>query len=479
MINRIFNLVFILLSLISAEYVLAFKLPDTGQTLCYDSSGNEISCSGTGQDGEYNINPMSYTDNGNGTVIDNNTGLMWQQQDDGITRSWDEAGTYCGSLNLGGKTGWRLPSKKELITLVDYSIALRPAINAVFTNTKQSNYWSSTPYAEYPWGAWVVQFFDGAVYGYFQNDVYVRCVRGYETPGPALVNNGNGITVTDNRTGLIWQQGEAGAMTWDSALSYCKGLSLTGRGDWRLPNIKELESITSDLRYNPAIDTGFFPNAYAANYWSSTIYYVQSIEWIEYFYSGYIPTDYMGNFNYVRCVRGGQFGSLSRLNIALFGDGTGTVVTNPTSVDCGSGCSTLLFPSNSVVAFEATSTSGSSVFSGWGGDADCLDGQVTMDADKNCTAKFSTCAAGIARIGLSSYQTIADAYGAIPSSAPVTIELIAYNTSEVLTLSDNKNITLHGGFDCSYTLQPFSFTTIAGPLTIAGGSVVVDSIALL
>ena len=63
----------------SASIAHAFKLPDTGQTLCYDSSGNAISCAGTGQDGQYNINSMSFTDNGNGTINDNNTGLMWQK----------------------------------------------------------------------------------------------------------------------------------------------------------------------------------------------------------------------------------------------------------------------------------------------------------------------------------------------------------------------------------------------------------------
>ncbi|MBI4687331.1 MAG: DUF1566 domain-containing protein [Nitrospirae bacterium] len=70
-----------------------------------------------------------------------------------------------------------------------------------------------------------------------------------------FTDNGNG-TVTDNRTGLVWQQGEAGQMMWGSALSYCEGLPLGGKTDWRLPNVKELESLTDDTRYNdPAIDT--------------------------------------------------------------------------------------------------------------------------------------------------------------------------------------------------------------------------------
>lgn len=61
-----------------------YKLPDTGQTTCYDTSGNVINCKGTGQDGAYNFNPLSYTDN-NGTVTDNNTGLIWQKEDDSQT----------------------------------------------------------------------------------------------------------------------------------------------------------------------------------------------------------------------------------------------------------------------------------------------------------------------------------------------------------------------------------------------------------
>lgn len=117
---------------------LAFMLPDTGQTTCYDQVGKVISCPAPGQplaqDGSYNINPLSYTDNGDGTVTDNNTGLMWQQQDDGNTYNWFKAsGTYdatynptsedvCGSLTLGGYSDWRLPAKKELMTIVNYGV---------------------------------------------------------------------------------------------------------------------------------------------------------------------------------------------------------------------------------------------------------------------------------------------------------------------------------------------------------------------
>ncbi len=76
-----------------SNHAYAFNLPDTGQTKCYRgvSPYAEIPCAGTGQDGAYNINPMSFTDNGNGTVTDNNTGLMWQKQDDGTDYNWYQA----------------------------------------------------------------------------------------------------------------------------------------------------------------------------------------------------------------------------------------------------------------------------------------------------------------------------------------------------------------------------------------------------
>ena len=123
----------------------------------------------------------------------------------------------------------------------------------------------------------------------------------------ALTDNGNG-TVTDSKTGLIWQQGEPGVKTWGNAISYCEGISLGGQNDWRLPNIKELESLTDDARYNPAIDRTYFPGAIASYYWSSTTYaYYPSLAWLVNFSNGNVHGYYDRYYNmYVRCVRGGQ-----------------------------------------------------------------------------------------------------------------------------------------------------------------------------
>ena len=175
----------------------------TGQTLCYDNAGTVIACAGTGQDGELQKGlAVAYTDNGNGTITDTRTGLMWEKlSDDGTihdqdtTYTWTNAfSTKVAMLNAGsfaGFTDWRVPNVNELQSLVDYG-ASYPAIDAAFnTNcattctvltcscTQSSAYWSSSTYEDIPSNAWVVYFQDGYVVGYLKdNSGYVRAVRG-------------------------------------------------------------------------------------------------------------------------------------------------------------------------------------------------------------------------------------------------------------------------------------------------------------
>jgi hypothetical protein len=323
--GNISMVVMILLLFHSAAH--AYKLPDTGQAKCYNTAGTEISCGGTGQDGDYSINPMSYTDNGDGTVTDDNTGLMWKKQDEADGYNWYRAsGTYdmsynptsqsaCGELNTGGYSDWRLPTKKELMSIVDYSIpSPGPVMNIIyFTNTNTSiDYWStrywtmSTLAPDYPADAFHVEFSAGGVNNsYRYTNARVRCVRGIQSPAPAFIDNLNG-TVTDNTTGLTWQQEDQSLMLWNSALSYCEGLSLGGHTDWRLPNVKEIESLTDDTRISPAIDSIYFPNYYWGGHRTSTTVSTETgFSWgVVFNYGGIGMNDKSGN-TYVRCVRGG------------------------------------------------------------------------------------------------------------------------------------------------------------------------------
>ncbi|MBI4690953.1 MAG: DUF1566 domain-containing protein [Nitrospirae bacterium] len=154
---KIEGFVLFLFLLILITPASAFYLPDTGQT----TKGKAITCPSAGestaQDGSYTINPPSYTVNSDGTVFDNNTRLMWQQQDDGIARTWDEADSYCDSLGIGGYTDWRLPTKRELFGIVDFG-QYGPSINSsAFPNTKTDNYWTSTILSSSS-SAWYVYF---------------------------------------------------------------------------------------------------------------------------------------------------------------------------------------------------------------------------------------------------------------------------------------------------------------------------------
>jgi hypothetical protein len=121
----------------------------------------------------------------------------------------------------------------------------------------------------------------------------------------------NDATVTDHKTGLIWQQVVDGTIrNWDDAGQYCENLVLGGHDDWRLPRIDELETIADYSRYNPAIDPVF--NARSGDNWSGSTYVGNpDYAWYVHFYNGYVSAVNKPNYggNYVRCVRGGPFWS--------------------------------------------------------------------------------------------------------------------------------------------------------------------------
>lgn len=122
--------------------------------------------------------PSRFVDNGDGTVLDKETNLVWQKQDDGKRRTHAEAVSYCedNEAKLPGK-GWRLPTVKELFSLVDHE-RHSPAIDPLFLQTQSSCYWTSTPCASDSGGAWGVYFYDGCVGWSLRCYLYfVRAVR--------------------------------------------------------------------------------------------------------------------------------------------------------------------------------------------------------------------------------------------------------------------------------------------------------------
>jgi hypothetical protein len=265
-----------------------YVVTDTGQTECYGAVGGVITALPIGdelhgQDAQYQGPQMAFRENGDGTVSDLNTGLMWQRTPDlGNKATFAEATRGAQECRLGGHADWRLPTIKELYSLIHFSGGMghrppRPYLDTnhfdfVYGNPRKgerdidAQYWSATEYVGTTMNGdatvFGVNFADGRIKGYPRdrtprgiNRQFVRYVRGNPAYGTNdFVDSGDG-TVTDRATGLIWQQGDSReALNWPQALAYAETLELAGAEDWRLPNAKELQSIVDYTRAPDAVD---------------------------------------------------------------------------------------------------------------------------------------------------------------------------------------------------------------------------------
>jgi len=276
-------------------------LPDSGQTDNYTNT--------FGEDNDYTINPLSFKDNGDGTISDETTLLMWQQEDDGTKRNWSNAGSYCSSLNLVGQNDWRLPETIELISILDYGRTAPPIDSTIFTNTKTADYWAARLISSNNNAAWHVSGYGNVRGNTITSTAYVRCVRG-TYPTFSLTDNGD-MTINQEKTGMIWQKADSVTnKNWEAALNYCEGLSLASKNDWRLPNIKELFSIVDNSTSAPAINSTYFQNN-GSFYLSSTtnVYTTSGAQVLQKAWGvtfgnyGDFNDVYKTGYNYVRCVR--------------------------------------------------------------------------------------------------------------------------------------------------------------------------------
>jgi hypothetical protein len=276
---------------------LTYPIVDTNQGLLYTLETVDAISEGQafyGQDAQYTGNTPSYTDNGDGTISDHVTELMWTQDLSMASMSWEAAVEYCKNLETGGYDDWRLPTVKELWSLRDFAQGW-PWIDTDYftlvsdgTDSRQQHSWSSNQYLvedEYqneqvvgdP--SFIVNDWTGHIKA-MSGDRFVRAVRGNTEYGVNdFVDNGDS-TVTDNATGLMWSQDDSGeGMTWEEALAYAEASEYAGYDDWRLPNIKELQSIADYSGVFPAMDSSVFNLTELTNimnqvdypfYWSST-----------------------------------------------------------------------------------------------------------------------------------------------------------------------------------------------------------------
>ncbi|MFI3282761.1 MAG: DUF1566 domain-containing protein [Rikenellaceae bacterium] len=352
---------------------LSYPLVSTGQVECYDLNGEKIKTPKSGdelygQDGNYKAGlPMSYKDNGDGTVSDLNTGLMWEQTPAAGPVTWAEAQKYCDELNLAGHGDWRLPTLKELYSISNFSAGW-PYLDTKYFKLsvegrvdKDEQYWGQEKYVgetvegrgnaafgvnhatghikAYPAGgdggerggdrpqqarqrggqrdqqggrppmpqgadslrrppmpdsARMANMPDslrrqapplqqgeqaqrppqgqqggqrqggqrpqmaggqqgGGAPQMMGNPMQkrVRAVRGDLYGVNNFVDNGDG-TISDKATGLMWAKSDNGeGVMWADAVKYAESSELAGHTDWRLPNVKELQSIV-DYRYAPS-----------------------------------------------------------------------------------------------------------------------------------------------------------------------------------------------------------------------------------
>jgi hypothetical protein len=343
----------------------------TDQTQCYNRSGELIPCLDTGQDGGVRAGiawpePRFFSDED--TVVDNLTGLMWTRNANlpEFPLMWEEAFAYVKQMNGEARFGykdWRLPNRKELFSLISH-VSVNPCLpaNHPFVNVFTGYYWSSTTCARLPSQAWYVHVGGGRVFKGMKHGSYVvwpvrtnrrgvvdsprfgqeRC---YDESGKPVACEDTGYdgalaerpawrglrfflnrdTVIDNLTNLIWTRNASctgEAVNWQLALNAVKKMNVAGTygyQDWRLPNIRELESLADMGSHTPALSAGHPFDRVQAWYWSSTTStYDPRYAWVLYTVDGAVGVGHKPRSDFfVWAVRAGQIEGEVRTSISI------------------------------------------------------------------------------------------------------------------------------------------------------------------
>ncbi|OHB77458.1 MAG: hypothetical protein A2Z34_08830 [Planctomycetes bacterium RBG_16_59_8] len=287
-----------------------FVVASTGQILCYDDAGRPIAPpkpgeAHSGQDAQYGAKPPAYRENGDATITDLTTGLMWTQNP-GDKKKYAEAVEGASACRAGGHTDWRLPTVKELYSLILFSgtdpdpksedaSRFTPFIDATVFKFRygdvaegdriiDAQYATSTLYRGKTMRGnttmFGVNFADGRIKGYpidaagprGEKKYFVLYVRGKPGYGANLFEDNGDGTVTDGATGLMWMKVDSGHLKGGAkrdgrlnrkeALAWAESLEYAGHADWRLPDAKELLSIVDytrcpDVTDSAAIDPVF------------------------------------------------------------------------------------------------------------------------------------------------------------------------------------------------------------------------------
>lgn len=345
---------------------------DSGQGLCTRNGSLVTRCAGTGQDGEFGRDvtlPDPVDGNrgfsfaricrsgqiaGEGTcpempvrgpgsddwgcTLDRVTGLIWELKEaDGGSRDWQatytnlrpgngsyggitDAAGYVSAVNATGLCGasdWRLPTRTELIGVLDFGIALPgPLMPATwFPNVLSRQYWTADGTGASGPDAYYVKLYSGEFYPGARVTRYpVMLVRDPQAvPTPRFVPSADGTEVTDTSTGLVWRRcvegmswsgtnctGQPRRVDWARAMSNARSAG----APWRMPNVKELASLVDPARPSPKIDGVTFPGTPGESHWTSTPsttdpYYVWAVQ----FRDGRVTNQSHPNTFYKRAYR--------------------------------------------------------------------------------------------------------------------------------------------------------------------------------
>jgi len=253
-----------------------------------------------------------FTVNGDGTVTDRLTGLIWLENAGCLSPAvWSGAmaeanqlaSGQCGLTDGSAAGTWRLPNMIELESLVDVSASnLSLALDNYFSNVSSGIYWTSTAYYGGETGstyAWTIRFSDGAyvndsasniiatsknavwaVKGTASGTVKLQATgfnvpyaagddgtlqKGVGLPYPRWIDNGNG-TVSDTVTGLVWlKQANCINLPWAAAVAAVNNLASgqcglsdgSTSGQWRMPNRNEMQSMADRLQANESQYFGY------------------------------------------------------------------------------------------------------------------------------------------------------------------------------------------------------------------------------
>lgn len=248
-------------------------------------------------------NPASYRQSSTTQQIsDGVTGLVWQRGSPEVGLNWEDAKQYCACSVVDNTIGWRLPSRIELASLVDWTKTSPSIDTRAFPGTANENYWTSSPVTIDPGLAYMVFFLNGhTTYSDVAYEYRVRCVRG-PTPKPGERYEVMEGIVLDTRSQLRWQRTfPSERFSWDDATSYCASLTLPGEG-WRLPSINELQTLVDDS-VNPSIDIATFPDTPSEYFWSSSPVVDDATRaWTTFFTNGSTYSFAKSAVKNVRCV---------------------------------------------------------------------------------------------------------------------------------------------------------------------------------